>query len=104
MRYDQVDPILTPWAMTHGLFVVTQFKDCEVRSIQIVDDAGDSYQLSVDVLRDDGALSVSIYDPAAPRRSQTFATSIAELGATLESAYATAESWMRDKGHSRTAV
>jgi hypothetical protein len=107
MRYTQIDPVLVPWAKTHGLFVATQFKDEEVRSVQIVDDAGDSYGLWVDLPREDGSVTVAIAEHTAPSRKirrQTFTTRIAELGQTLESAYAVAESWMHERGHTRTPV
>ena len=107
MRYSQIDPILVPWAKTHGLFVATQFKDEEVRSIQIVDDAGDSYGMWVDVPQADGSVTVAIAEHGAPSRKirrQTFTTRVAELGQTLDSAYAVAESWIRERGHTRTPV
>jgi len=105
--YAQIDAVLVPWAKSHGLFVATQFKDEEVRSIQIVDDAGDSYGLWVDVPHEDGSVSVSVAEHGAPSRKirrQTFTTKVAELNQTLESAYAVAESWMRERGHTRTPV
>ena len=107
MRYSEVDPILVPWAKTHGLFIATQFKNEEVRSIQIVDDVGDSYGLWVDAPQEDGLVTVAIAEHGAPSRKirrQTFTTRVAELGRTLESAYAIAESWIREKGHTRTPV
>jgi hypothetical protein len=104
MGYEQIDPILKPWAVRHGLSVMTESRDWEVRAIQIVDDAGDSYDLWVDPLKNDGTLCVSVTERGRPRHRQTFATSIAELGATLDSAYAAAQSWMRERGHTRTAV
>ena len=107
MRYTQIDPVLVPWAKTHGLFVATQFKGEEVRSIQIVDDAGDSYGLWIALPREDDSVTVAIAEHKAPSRKarrQTFTTKIAELGETLESAYAVAESWIRERGHTRTPV
>ena len=107
MSYTQIDTVLGPWTKTHGLFVATQFKDEEVRSIQIVDDAGDSYGLWVDLPRDDGSVSVSIAEQTTPTRKvrrQKYTTRVAELAETLESAYALAVSWMRERGHTRTPV
>ena len=112
MPYTQIDPVVVPWAETHGLFVATRFKDDEVRSIQIVDDAGDSYGLWISDAAEDGLVSVGIAEhtvggsrPSSRKvRKQTFSTTVPELGHALESAYALVESWMREKGHTRTAV
>ena len=105
MLYSDIDPILGPWAKTHGLFVATHFKDTEVRSIQIVDDAGDSYQLWVSIPQEGVSVSVSFADHGArSRKIQTFATCLEELGQTLESAFAVAELWIRERGHTRTPV
>ena len=107
MRYDPIDPVLVPWAKMHGLFVATQFKDEEVRSIQIVDDFGDSYGLWVDVPHEDGSVRVSIAEHEAQSRDnrrQTFDTSVKDLVPTLESVFAVAESWIRERGHTRTPV
>ena len=107
MSYSQIDPVLSTWAKTHGLFVATRFKDEEVRSVQIVDDAGDSYGLWVDVPQGNGLVTVSVTEHSKPKskiRRQTFITSLGDLGETLESAYAIAESWIRERGHTRTPV
>ena len=112
MRYSQIDPVLMPWAQTHGLHVYTECRDDEIRSIDIVDDAGDSYALGVSSPRDDGSVSVWVSEqrvggrPVTSRkiRSETFTTTVAELEHTLESAYRRAESWISERGHTRTPV
>ena len=45
MRYSDIDPILLPWAATHFLHVQTRHRDEEIRSMAVVDDAADTYQL-----------------------------------------------------------
>ena len=106
MRYARIDTTLMPWAKRRGLFVATQYKDEEVRSIQIVDDAGECYGLWLGVPAGD-SVSVSITDHAGPSRQirrQTFTSSITDLTQTLESAYAVVDSWIRERGHTRTPV
>jgi hypothetical protein len=104
--YLQIDPILYPWAKTHGLLVATQFKDSEVRSIQIVDDAADSYSLWINAPQENGSISVGITENTSRKSKlrQHFITSLLDLDKTLEKAYAIAESWIREKGHTRTPV
>ena len=112
MRYSQIDPVLFPWARTHGLHVYTECRDDEIRSIDIVDDAGDSYALGVSSPRDDGAVSVWVSEQrvggqavtSRKIQSETFTTTVAELEHTLERAYRHAESWISDRGHMRTPV
>jgi hypothetical protein len=106
MNYSQIDPVLFPWAKTRGLLVATQFKDEEIRSVQIVDDAGDSYGLWISAPQGNGFVSVGIAENCSKSkiRRQTFTTSPVELGQTLEKAYSVAESWMRESGHTRTPV
>ncbi len=41
MNYAAIDKILTPWLKLHGLHVFTMYREDEVRSIDVVDDAGD---------------------------------------------------------------
>jgi len=107
MNYLQIDPILYPWAKTHGLFVATQFKDEEVRSIQIVDDAADSYGLWISAPQENGLINIGIAENTsrkAKSRRQAFTSSLVDFGKTLEKAYAIAESWIQEKGHTRTPV
>ena len=112
MSYSQIDPVLFPWAKTHGLHIYTECRDDEIRSIDIVDDVGDSYGLGVSSPREDGSVSVWVSErrvggrPEAGRkiRSQTFTTTVAELERTLESAYRQAGLWISEQGHTRTPV
>src|SRR6478736_5631851 len=44
-RYRELDPALKPWAASHGLQISTRHRSEEVRSMSVVDDLGDIYQL-----------------------------------------------------------
>jgi len=43
MNYADIDKVLTPWSKRLGLHVITKYRDEEVRSIDVVDDAGGRY-------------------------------------------------------------
>jgi len=112
MRFSKIDPILFPWAKTHGLHIYTQCRDDEIRAIDVVDDVGDSYSLSVGSPLEDGSIAVWVSEqrvdgkPVVSRKiqSQAFTTTVAELEQTLELAYCRAESWISERGHTRTPV
>jgi hypothetical protein len=42
-----VDAILLPWAKANHLHVLTQHQEAEIRSLPVVDDSGDTYDLAV---------------------------------------------------------
>ena len=112
MRYSQIDTVLMPWARTRGLHVYTECRDDEIRSIDIVDDIGDSYSLGVGSPAADGAVSVWVSEQrvggrsvvSRQIRSKSFTTTIAGLEQVLESAYRQAESWISERGHTRSPV
>ena len=47
MSYAALDEILAPWLKRHGLNVFTLYCEDEVRSIDVIDDAGDRYQIAI---------------------------------------------------------
>jgi hypothetical protein len=65
MPYTDIDPVLFPWSKTHGLHVYTECRDDEIRSIDIVDDIGDSYALGVGSPCEDGSVSVWVSEQRA---------------------------------------
>jgi hypothetical protein len=111
MRYSQIDPVLFPWAKTHGLHVYTKCRDDEIRSIEIVDDTGDCYALGT-MPNDDGLVEVWVSEKRVAGRplvsgkfkTQSFTTPVGELEQILESAYRQAEIWISERGHTRTPV
>jgi hypothetical protein len=112
MSYLQIDPVLFPWAKIHGLHIYTTCRDDEIRSIDIVDDVGDSYSLGVGSLREDGTVAVWVSEQRVGGKaivnrniqSQRFTTTIAELRQTLELAYRQVESLISQRGHKRTPI
>jgi hypothetical protein len=101
VNFEQVDPPLAAWAKRHGLHVSTRYKDSEVRSVAIVDDAGCEYQLWLSLLPRD-RLEVAAWDFGKRRLRQQCGAS--QLPEVLESVYRVVEDWVRSDGHTRTPV
>jgi hypothetical protein len=99
MTYRDLDPALSAWCSTHGLHVITRDRDCEVRTITVVDDAGSTYQLWLELLPGDG-VRVAAWDYGAQRASRD--CELPDLGQALEAVYAQVESWIATAGHTRT--
>jgi hypothetical protein len=91
MRYVDLDPILGPWAHSHGLYVSTVYRDDEVRFVDVVSPAGRRYQLWLDVSSGD-RVGVHVWD--FKKRRQDFVTSISELNATLDRALSAMRTWI----------
>jgi hypothetical protein len=113
MNYAALDPALQPWAQRHGLYILTQsHHETEVRVITIVDDSGDTYGMNLTPLDAEGQVSVTVYAAYVGRRTRfagreqnhLFRCPISQLPETLDTAYSLAETWIRDRGHSRTPV
>lgn len=110
MQYSELDTILQPWAAQRRLLVATRYRDEEVRSMSIVDDAGDTYQLCVDPTA--GAISVGVVllsragrrTPSRDARSFDFSQSVpaAELSSALDAAWQRVHTWIAQAGHTRT--
>jgi len=100
-RFRTVDEVLLPWARSHGLYVSTEYKDEEVRSIAIVDDSGSEYQMWL-TLTPDGGVTVHAWDYAELRVFE--GCEMGELPTTLETVYRSVEQWIARAGHTRTSV
>jgi hypothetical protein len=106
MSYADVDPILLPWLKRHGLHVFTRARDYEVRHIDVVDDAGDRYQISVSESNGSGNVTVFAgnYLRKKERKRAEYASNISGLERTLEDAYSKIMEWVAQEGHTRTPV
>ncbi len=113
MNYAALDFALQPWAQRHGLYIVTQSHyETEVRAITIVDDSGDSYGMNLSPPDAEGQISVTVhaaYVGRPPRfaggeQKHLFRCSVSQLPETLEAAYSLAETWIHERGHTRTPV
>jgi hypothetical protein len=102
MKYEDLDPVLREWASNHGLHVFTKDRDWETRSIQIVDDSGEVYQLGLFLRDEDVQLSVSSRKNKNFRESYT--CRLDELEKTLQAAYQQVIDWIEFYGNRRTPV
>jgi predicted RNA-binding protein len=101
--YEEIDKILLPWLKKYGLHVYTKYRDDEVRAIDVVDDAGEVYGMSVSPLDESGKCIVY----AGSRRlksGKSLESSLSDLENNLDNAYAQIEEWIRNAGHTRTPV
>lgn len=81
LSYAEIDPVLFAWAKKHRLGVFTSFKDEEVRSVEVVSEVGDRYQIWVDI-PSNGTVSIHTWDLKRRRRDWTVA--IANLEKSLD--------------------
>jgi len=101
MTFIDLDPVLDLWCKRRGLFKHTRMQDSEIRGIEVVDDAGDVYQISVIPTDHGSTVVVGISDRRKERAE--YRTSLEVLEETLEDAYSKIEHWMVIRGHTRTA-
>jgi hypothetical protein len=102
MNYSEVDKALKPWLTRHGLHLFTRARDEEVRSIDVVDDAGARYQIWISDANDVGKVRVSAWD--FKKKKKVFESDFDELGQSLEDAYSQVTEWIQQAGHTRTPV
>jgi len=86
----------------HGLHVVTRHRDEEVRSIDVVDDAGARYQIWISDADEVGKVRVSAWN--VKRKKNAYESDVDELDHSLEDAYSQVTEWIHEAGHTRTPV
>jgi hypothetical protein len=80
MTYSLVDDAIRRWARQRSLALQTEYRDAEVRSLELVDMTGNRYQIWVDPPSADGQVVVSAWDFSETRKSWSGAASrVAEL-------------------------
>ena len=102
MNYAEIDKVLTPWSKRHGLHVFTKYRDEEVRSIDVVDDAGDRYQIWISESANSGTAKVSAWN--YKDKKKTVESSFPDLEQALEELYSEVMQWVVQAGHTRTPV
>jgi hypothetical protein len=90
MSYSVIDPTIQTWAQRHGLSLFTQYKDSEVRSVDVVEKSGRKFQIWIDRPKGD---RVSVHAWDYKKRRQDWDASIADLDNFLEEAIRTVRSW-----------
>lgn len=106
MSYDAIDKILTPWLKRYGLHVFTMHHEEEVRAIDIVDDAGDRYQVAISAPDKSGKIRVFAGNLKSrrKRKSTEYESTLSDLERVLEEAYSQIMEWVKEEGHARTPV
>ncbi len=101
--FQEADKILYPWSKKYGLQISTKYKEVEVRSIGIVDDSGNIYQLWLDLADEGEEITVNIFQQR-PRNIRSFICHLQNLEETLEDAYRQINDWISERGNTRTPV
>jgi hypothetical protein len=106
MTYADVDKILLPWLKRYGLHVFTMHREDEVRSIDVVDDAGDRYQIAISPPDAFEMIQVIAANNKSrrKRKSQEYECTLSDLERALEEAYSQIMNWVNEAGHTRTPV
>lgn len=92
--YSEVDPMLYAWAQRHSLKIRTEYKDYDVRSIDVAGDSGKLYQLWIDP--PDKMEKVGIHAWDYKKRKADIQSPLSEMDKNLEVIYSTVMSWDED--------
>jgi hypothetical protein len=106
MSYEAIDKILTPWLKRHGLHVFTMYREEEVRSTDVVDNAGDRYQIVISESDESGKVRVFAGNLKSKRKRKRreYESTLSDLERMLEEAYSQIMEWVKEEGHTRTPV
>jgi hypothetical protein len=52
MNYSEIDPIIESWALSNNLNLLKSYQDTEVRSVELVNQKGERYQIWVELLEE----------------------------------------------------
>ena len=102
-RYFKIDKIIEDWAKKLGLHIQTNYKDEKVRSLSVVDDAGNSYQIWIENLKW-RRLKVSASNNKSGRKRKLWykKCNTSNLTKVLFEAYGVTEQWISESGNKRT--
>ena len=92
MKYETIDFELSAWATRHGLQIFTEYKDCEVRSTEVVGSSGKKCQIWVDRSNWPATFVIHIWD--YKKRKKKLRALKYNITDKLEEAYMTAKSWL----------
>jgi hypothetical protein len=102
--FRQVDYLLNKWLPKYGLTIATQYKDEKVRSISVVDDNGNSYQIWIDPIKLNQIVVNASSLKNMKKESWKTETDLNDFEQTLNKAYSEIEKWITDKGNARNFV
>ena len=103
MKYEDIDQYIEPFLKKYGLHVYKMSAhDTPIRSIDVVDDSGDVYQINITINEDN--ISIGIWDKKVDGKSKTYNCKIPSFENKLIKAYKKIEGWIKSSGKSRTPV
>jgi hypothetical protein len=91
MSYNSIDPVIQEWAKKHSLPVYTQYKDVEVRSMELVSVNGKRAQIWIDKPLH-GLVGLHAWNYKKLRRDWN--VSMAKLDSALEQVYQVSMAWI----------
>jgi hypothetical protein len=92
--YAVVDPAIRQWCEVHSLVLCTDFKDYDVRSVDVVGPGGRKCQVWIDP-PEDGLVTVHIWPYAPPHKCLT--VRVEDISKALEQAYDLAAQFVKAK-------
>ena len=90
MNYAQIEPIINAWIKAHVLTLHTEYKDSEVCSVDVVDPAGQKFQIWIDKPKEN-MVSVHVWDYKKKRRD--WESGCDTLAQILEEAIKVVRNW-----------
>lgn len=94
MSYTKIDPIIYRWIEKHGLHLLNQYQDVEVRAVHVVDSSGRTYRIGIEQPDSEGRIAIRACAWDFKKRNQLFYAIEADLGEHLEQAFELLKSWM----------
>ena len=91
MSYSIIDPIIKAWTQQHGLVLFTQYKDSEVRSVDVAGKGSQKFQIWIDTPKGD---RVSVHAWDYKKRRQDWDANFSNLNELLEEAIRTVRLWV----------
>jgi len=102
-RYHKVERIVNEWTKKVGLHLQYEYKDEKVRSFNVVDDAGNKYQIWIEILKW-GRVKVSCTNNESEKNKKSWMkkSKISNLTKVLYEGYGMVEQWIFQSGNTRT--
>ncbi|MFC4691285.1 hypothetical protein ACFO5T_12675 [Dokdonia genika] len=102
-RYFKIDRIVQDWAKKVGINTQYEYKDEKVRSLNVMDDAGNKYQICVETIKWRRIKVCTTNNISGPKRKiWTKKCKLSNLTKVLFEAYGVTEQWISKSGNSRT--
>ena len=92
MSYAIIDPIIKQWASQNNLVLTFNYKDYDVRSVEVVDSKGERFQIWIEEPLNNGEIKIVAWDYR--KRKVEFAADKFDLLQKLDKAFIAVKSWM----------